>query len=237
MGCRGAGVTRIRFENRPPWGRDGYPLRRGRRYYSRMPASSAAAPPPWPGLEDSGLGLRFDDARFLGAGPDGIAVAARRRDDGGEVELRFVPARVHSKALLQRWSRYRLIVHPHVVGLESLERIGEDWCVVLSGKRERSLADELERDWTGEPALRLLEQLASALASAHDVGIAHGRLEPDAVWLDASRRARLELSGVRVSGGASAPGAAAGAASAERHADLPALAAIAERLFPSRTAA
>jgi hypothetical protein len=201
-----------------------------------MPASSAPAPPPWPGLEDSGLARLFDDARFLAAGPDGIAVAARRREDGGDVELRLGPARVHSKALLQRWSRYRLIVHPHVVGLESLERTRDDWCVVLSGLRQRSLADELGGDWTGEPALRLLEQLASALASAHDVGIAHGRLEPDAVWLDDSRRAQLEFSGVRVTGGASAPGAAAVGA-ADRDADLLGLAGIAERLFASPLAA
>jgi serine/threonine protein kinase len=203
-----------------------------------MPASSAPAPQPWPGLEDSGLALRFESARFLGAGPDGIAVAAQRRDDGGQVELRFVPARVHSKALLQRWSRYRLILHPHVVRLESLERTREDWCVVLSGQRERSLAGELGRAFPAEAALRLLEQLASALASAHDVGISHGRLDPDAVWLDGSRSAQLEFSGVRVTGGASLPGAvAAGTAGADRYADLLGLANIAELLFQSRTAA
>src|SRR5688500_8352774 len=174
-----------------------------------MPASSAPEPQPWPGLEESGLGRRFESARFLGAGPDGIAVAAERREDGGQVELRLVPARVHSKALLQRWSRYRLILHPHVVRLESLERTGDDWCVVLSGQRARSLADELGGAFPVAASLRLLEQLASALASAHDVGISHGRLEPAAVWLGDGRCAQLEFSGVRVTGGAAAPGAAA----------------------------
>src|SRR4051812_37752201 len=67
------------------------------------------------------LAKQFRVVRFLGAGPDGTAMAATRRDGGDEVELRFVQAHAQTDALLERWSRYQLVDHPNVISLQQLE--------------------------------------------------------------------------------------------------------------------
>jgi eukaryotic-like serine/threonine-protein kinase len=198
----------------------------------------AATPPPWPGLADHGaLSQRFHGARFLGAGPDGIAVGAKRREGGVEVELLFVPERVHSKALLERWARYRLVRHPNVIPLEDMERAGKDWCVVLGARPSRSVEDT-ELPWNGEAGLRLLLAVAGALASAHDVGLWHGRLRASSVWLDGEGEPRLEFSGVNVSGGAMPRSEHEPSwQDADLYDDIEALASLAERLFGGADAA
>jgi eukaryotic-like serine/threonine-protein kinase len=197
-----------------------------------MPEPHAVAkPPPWPGLADGTLSLRFHDARFLGAGPDGIAVGAKRRESGADVELLFVPERVHSRALLERWSRYRLVQHPNVIRLQEMERAGNDWCVVLEPRPRRTLAD-VELSWSSEARLRFLLDIARALASAHEMGLWHGQLNAACVWLDDAQRPRLEFSGVRVAGGALLRGVKARDwRNSDIFEDVQALAALVERCF------
>jgi eukaryotic-like serine/threonine-protein kinase len=192
---------------------------------------TVAEPPPWPGLAEGTLSLRFRDARFLGAGPDGIAVAAKRREGGAVVEMLFVPERVHSRVLLERWSRYRLVQHPNVIRLEEMERAGDDWCIVLEPRPRRSLADA-EVTSSSEARLLLLLGIARALASAHEMGLWHGHLNAASVWLDEDQRPRLDFSGVRVSGGALLRGLkGADWQNADPLDDIAALAALAEQCF------
>ena len=77
------------------------------------------------------LSKQFRPVRFLGAGPEGTAIAAVRRDGGGAVELRFVQEQAQSDELLERWARYQLLEHANVISLQQVERAGNDWCAVL----------------------------------------------------------------------------------------------------------
>ena len=144
------------------------------------------------------LAKQFHEVRFLGAGPDGTALAAARRDGGAEVELRFVQEHAQTDELLERWSRYQLLDHPHVISLQQVEYANGEWCAVLDSAQLGTLEQALAQLWTPEASLRLLEQLASALAAAHDIGLWHGNLSPGSVRLDPRRGARLEFSGVSV---------------------------------------
>src|SRR5262245_60420667 len=110
------------------------------------------------------LARQFHRARFLGAGPDGTAVAAQRREDGAEVELRFVQEHAQTDELLERWSRYQLVDHPHVISLQQVEYAGNEWCAVLDTPPLGSLAAALAQPWTAEASHVLLTQVASALA-------------------------------------------------------------------------
>jgi serine/threonine protein kinase len=168
------------------------------------PASRSQPPTSYDLGEHEMLAKQFHEVRFLGAGPDGTALAAARRDGGAEVELRFVQEHAQTDELLERWSRYQLLDHPHIISLQQVEYANGEWCAVLDSAQLGTLEQALSQIWTPEASLRLLEQLASALAAAHDIGLWHGNLSPGAVRLDARRGARLEFSGVSV-WGAGAP--------------------------------
>lgn len=184
------------------------------------------------------LAVQFGAARFLGAGPDGTALAATRRDGGDEVELRFVQEHAQTDALLERWSRYQLVDHPHVISLQQVECAGSAWCAVLDTPPLEALELSLGARLQGEAAARLLEQVASALAAAHDVGLWHGSLSSHSVWLDPRRGARIELTGVAVTRQARAPEVAEPRwQEADVYTDLAHLARFAERLFGGPAAA
>lgn len=184
------------------------------------------------------LALQFCAVRFLGAGPDGTALAATRRDGGDEVELRFVQEHAQTDELLERWSRYQLVDHPHVISLQQVERAGSSWCAVLDTPPLEPIEASLEAPLAEEAAVRLLEQVTSALAAAHEVGVWHGSLSSDSVSLDARRNARLEFTGVAVSRDARAPVAPrARWQEADVYADVRDLARLAERLLGGAAAA
>ncbi|HWO11533.1 MAG TPA: protein kinase [Polyangiaceae bacterium] len=184
------------------------------------------------------LAKQFRAVRFLGAGPDGTALAATRRDGGDEVELRFVQEHAQTDALLERWSRYQLVDHPHVISLQQVEYAGSAWCAVLETPPLESLELTAGGRFEAEVATRLLEQIASALAAAHDVGLWHGSLSADSVLFDPRRGARLEFTGVAVSRPARALEAPpARWQEADAYTDLFDLARLAERLFGGLAAA
>jgi serine/threonine protein kinase len=144
------------------------------------------------------LAKQFHQVRFLGAGPDGTAVAATRRDGGAEVELRFAQEHAQTDELLERWSRYQLVDHPQIISLQQVEYAGGDWCAVLDTPALGTLEQALAQLWPAEASLQVLAQLAGALAAAHEVGLWHGGLTAAAVRLDPRRGARLEFTGVSV---------------------------------------
>ncbi len=203
------------------------------------PRTLTSRPPAAAGFgEHEMLARQFRLVRFLGAGPDGTALAATRIDGGAEVELRFVQEHAQTDALLERWSRYQLVNHPHVISLQQVEHAGGDWCAVLDTGPTDTLERALSQPWKAEASARLLEQVAGALAAAHEVGLWHGALSPATVLLDQRRGARLEFSGVTVSR-ESQPLGVPGASwrEADAYADILDLARIAERLFGGRAAA
>src|SRR6185295_19386417 len=117
-----------------------------------LPAQRSQPPTSYDLGEHEMLARQFEGVRFLGAGPDGTALAATRRDGGGEVELRFVQEHAQTDELLERWSRYQLVDHAQVISLQQVEYAGGDWCAVLDTPPLASLEPALGQLWPAEAA-------------------------------------------------------------------------------------
>src|SRR5262245_56880539 len=130
----------------------------------------------------------------LGAGPDGTAVLARKGEQLIEqLQLSFSPESARWPALEARLRVAAAVDHP---GIRSILGI-EGAVVTLEGDRSPPLAELVDQASVDLPrAMRILGELARALAAAHHVGIVHGQLDPWAVHVSANDRPRIELTGL-----------------------------------------
>jgi eukaryotic-like serine/threonine-protein kinase len=138
-------------------------------------------------------GETFTPLAQLGAGPDGIVVLARRGDQLIELhQLSFAGEGPRWAALEARVRAIAAIGHPAVRAVLALEPVPAT--AVLEGDSFPPLAELIEQpavDLTR--ALRLVLELARALAAAHHAGVFHGAIHPWSVWVGAGDRPRFEL--------------------------------------------
>jgi len=137
----------------------------------------------------------------LGAGVDGTAVLARKGDQLVELlQLSFGPGTARWAELEARLRSIAAVDHPavrQVLGLDA-----QPPTVTLEGDSTPPLAELIEQDACDlTRAMRILGELARAIAAAHHVGIVHGHLNPWAVHVGASDRPRIELTGLAVQPG------------------------------------
>ncbi len=129
----------------------------------------------------------------LGAGPDGTVVLARRGERLVELhQLAVAAGSARFRLLEARVRALGAVDHPAVRAVLALER--EPAVAVLEGDSFPPLAELIEQPAVDlARALRLLLELARALAAAHHVGVFHGRLHPWSVWVGGGDRPRFEL--------------------------------------------
>ncbi len=144
----------------------------------------------------SGGGDELTPLAQLGAGPDGTAVLARRGEQLIEiVHLSFSPQS-------PRWARLDTRLRAigaldqqairHVLAIETTPPQ-----VLLEGDSSPPLAELVEQATCDlNRAMKILGELARAVAAAHHVGVAHGALHPWSVHVGAGDRPRIELSGL-----------------------------------------
>jgi len=144
---------------------------------------------------------RGDDDAFtplaqLGAGPDGVAVLARRGARLVELhQLTFGPSSPRWAGLEQRIRAIGAIDHPAIRPVLALEPAPP--VCVLEGDSFPPLAELIEQSSVDfVRALRILLELGRALSAAHHVGVFHGNLHPWNVWVGGSDRPRFELTGL-----------------------------------------
>ncbi|MBL0214412.1 MAG: protein kinase [Myxococcales bacterium] len=132
----------------------------------------------------------------LGAGPDGVAVLARRGERLLELhQLTFGPGSPQWTALEHRIRAIAAIDQPSIRTVLALEP--DPPTCVLEGDSFPPLAELIEQSSVDlVRALRILVELARALAAAHRVGVFHGRLHPWAVVVGTNDRPRFELTGL-----------------------------------------
>ncbi|MBX3156021.1 MAG: protein kinase [Deltaproteobacteria bacterium] len=132
----------------------------------------------------------------LGAGPDGSVVLARLGERLVEHhQLAFAPDSPRWAALEARVRAIGAVDHPAVRTVLALER--GPAAVVLEGDSYPPLAELIEQGTVDlARALRILGELARALATAHRVGVFHGRVHPWSVWVGSNDRPRFELTGL-----------------------------------------
>ncbi len=143
---------------------------------------------------------RYQLLTQIGAGRDGVAY--RARCDGGLVEVRVLsgawgdPAR--RAALVKRLRLAALLEHTVALRVLELDLDHDPPYVVLEWASDRSLADDLAgRVPLPTPdAVRLARELAGALAAAHRLGLAHGRLGPAAVRRMDSGSPKVDFTGL-----------------------------------------
>ena len=136
----------------------------------------------------------------LGAGPDGIAILAKRGERLVELhQLSFKPGAPRWHMLEARIRALAMIDQPSVKAILALEpgTATEPPTCVVEGDSFPPLAELMEQSSVDlVRALRILVELARALSAAHRVGVFHGRLHPWAIWVGGNDRPRFELTGL-----------------------------------------
>jgi predicted ATPase/serine/threonine protein kinase len=132
---------------------------------------------------------RYEVVRALGAGGMGHVYLCLDTKLDRQVAVKLVSREVASdpqlRARFDREARALLALnHPHVLTVFDVGQVGDTPFLVsevVDGVDLRRLMDE--RDLPLEEALRLVEQVASALAAAHAAGIVHRDVKPENVMV------------------------------------------------------
>jgi serine/threonine protein kinase/class 3 adenylate cyclase len=132
----------------------------------------------------------------LGAGADGTAVLARKGEQLIEIlQLSFGASAPRWAALEARLRTAGAVDHPGIRGVLSLEASPPS--VILEGDGTPPLAELITQASTDlARAMKILAEVARAIAAAHHVGLVHGALDPWAVHVGGGDRPRIELTGL-----------------------------------------
>jgi len=175
--------------------------------HAAPPGSALDTPsPPAPTADDAGLGDLADQYELLaevGRGGSAVVYRARDRRLGREVALkavRLAPAlspreRAAEVARLAREARTTArLSHPNIVTVYAVHELRDGLAVAMQYIPGRSLKQLLADAGPMDPApaVRLLGEVAAALAYAHAHGVVHRDVKPENIFVDAaSGRAML----------------------------------------------
>ena len=140
----------------------------------------------------------------IGAGSFGVIYRAHQPAVGREVAIKVIrPEYVDDPRFIRRFEAEAQLVarleHPFIVPLYDYWRDPEGAYLVMRWFRAGSLEAALERGpFKPETALRLIDQIAAALAAAHRQGVIHRDLKPANVLLDDEGNGYLSDFGIAV---------------------------------------
>ena len=138
----------------------------------------------------------------IGSGEFGVVHRAYQPSIGREVAMKVIQAdNANDLAFVARFEREAQRVanleHPHLLPLHDYWRDPTGAYLVMPLMRGGSLEDSLQAGgWNLEPALRLLDQVGSALTYAHRHGVLHGDLKTANILLDEDGNAYLSDFGI-----------------------------------------
>ena len=138
-------------------------------------------------VQGRALGSNYWLEERIGAGGSGVVYRARRVADGAIVAAKLLRVertedRVEVARFLGERTTVRKLAHPHLVKVHDLITEGDDMAIVMD------FVDGLDlRKLIGSPGLgradrlRLLGQVADALATVHDANVVHRDIKPENV--------------------------------------------------------
>ena len=128
----------------------------------------------------------FEIQGDLRSGARGVVYEAVERDAGRVVALRVLDLRLsHDPAFVERFRQQEWPEHPHIVSVFEAGEWEHGLFVAMQLIRGDTLAEMLARgDLDQSTALAALTDVASALDSAHERGLAHGWVRPEAALID-----------------------------------------------------
>jgi hypothetical protein len=137
------------------------------------------------------LAGRYALERELGRGGMGIVYLARDLSLDRPVAIKLLPPtlagipRLRERFLREARTAARLS-HPNIVPIHSVEEHGEFVLFVMGYIDGETLADRIARrgPLAAEPATRLLQEVAWALAYAHQHGVIHRDIKPENILLE-----------------------------------------------------
>ncbi len=138
----------------------------------------------------------------IGSGEFGVVHRAYQPSIGREVAIKVIQAdNANDLAFVARFEREAQRIanleHPHLLPLHDYWRDPTGAYLVMPLMRGGSLEDSLQGGgWSLEPALRLLDQIGTALAFAHRHGLLHGDLKTTNILLDEDGNAYLSDFGI-----------------------------------------
>jgi serine/threonine-protein kinase len=163
----------------------------------------AQPPAPVPSLDGKRLG-GYQLLSLIGRGGMGEVYEAIQESLSRRVAIKVLPSNLTvDPAFVKRFQResgaLAQLSHPHIVSIYDRGQEGEVYYFALEyvegpdGGPPRTLQDLLSKSGALSPveAVRLMEQIADALAYAHGKGLVHRDVKPLNVLLDARHNARL----------------------------------------------
>ncbi len=133
----------------------------------------------------------------IGRGDFGVVYRAYQPSIAREVAIKVIePEHANNPAFVARFEREAQVVanleHPHILPLHDYWRDPTGAYLVMPLMRGGSLDDALQHGgWGLDPALRLIDQVGSALSHAHRHGVIHHDLKPTNILLDDDGNAYL----------------------------------------------
>ena len=139
----------------------------------------------------------------IGAGGFGVVYRAYQPAVGRQVAIKVIlPQYANRAEFIRRFEAEAQLVarleHLHIVPLYDYWREPDGAYLVMRWLRGGSLRQSIERDgpWELDEAARLLDQIASALMTAHRHHVVHRDVKPENILLDEERNAYLSDFGI-----------------------------------------
>jgi serine/threonine protein kinase len=130
----------------------------------------------------------FEIQGDLRAGPRGVVYEAVQVGVGRVVALRVLDLRLshgHDRAFVERFRQQQWPEHPHIASVFEAGEWEHGLFVAMQLIRGDTIAELVARGGLDQStALTALTEVASALDSAHERGLAHGWVTPEAVLID-----------------------------------------------------
>jgi len=145
------------------------------------------------------IDAQYEILREVGRGGTAVVYLARERETGADVAIKLIRAKyLEDEEAIARFAREARLVaqldHPNVVPVRAVLDLGSSGiAIVMAHLNGRTLKQVIKHEGALSPprAERIFKDIASALASAHAMGIVHRDVKPENIFIEDDGRAVL----------------------------------------------